>query len=114
MATSEHRVVIDFGTVVTARLVCPENGCEPVVDHPDDPCWLRSWFEALSVEELLTGSIEVPIDYRYEHDHPVVTVRSEPSLAEAIEALELIAGVLKGIPKDALAQLQSSGEATQA
>ena len=60
----KHRVVITFEDPITVRLICPESGCEPPEpgegSEPDDECWIKSWFDNCTAEELLGGDIEVP------------------------------------------------------
>jgi hypothetical protein len=93
-----HRVLIEFDDGVYAKLICPESGCEPTKfcgycgSAYDDPeaegcsdcrddeapteCWIKTWFDNLTADELLHGSIEVPI--RAEWDGDCVVVHLEP------------------------------------
>ncbi len=88
-----HRVVVEFddGSYLK-RLVHPEGGCqtadrcgqcarafddtetEPCYDcKPPIPdsyreCWVQGWFDNLTAEELLSGSIELSVDPEWRHD----------------------------------------------
>ncbi len=62
-----HRVEITFeaGFGARARLICPETGCEHPVDEgvvdESIPCWVQTWFEGLGADDLLEGTIVVPV-----------------------------------------------------
>lgn len=110
---SAHRVVLTFDDGVTAKLVCPDNGCtpanicgcgrdlnepesEPCYDCGDaetwrDECWLKTWFDDLTADELLHGTIEFPVTATWDGDHPLVEIESpsDPTVrvSEVVEAL---------------------------
>lgn len=90
-----HRVVLTFDDGVSAKLVCPDAGCTPATvcascgrsfDDPDsspcydcsqtsgDECWVKSWFDNLTVDELLRGEVTVWIDATYDGDHFAATI----------------------------------------
>jgi hypothetical protein len=93
-----HRVVIDFDDGVSAKLICPDSGCELPRDcaicgrpvdagneikrcydcpSPTDECWIKSWFDSLTADELLHGSVEVPIRAEWDGDHMVAHIEPE-------------------------------------
>lgn len=73
-----HRVVIEFDGFVSAKLICPDDGtCSPgegESSKPTDECWLKTWFDNNSADELLHGKVEVAVDVDWDMDHPVVTL----------------------------------------
>jgi len=88
-----HSVELEFdGGGVFMRLIHPENGCdppsvcascgryaeepegqEPCYDcpKPDDGCWLQGWADNLAADELLKGTVIVPISPEWAGDHAV-------------------------------------------
>ena len=75
---SRHRVEITFEDGTFLRLICPESGCEPPEpgegSEPDDECWIKSWFDNCTAEELLDGTIEVLFDAEADDGGPTFTV----------------------------------------
>jgi hypothetical protein len=96
-----HRVVIEFdgGGGAGAKLICPESGCVPAEfcgvcgsaygdpeaegcsdcrdDEAPTECWIKTWFDNVSADELLHGSIEVPIRAEWDGDHMVAHIEPE-------------------------------------
>jgi hypothetical protein len=86
---SAHRVVIEFDDGIYAKLVCPESGCtpasmcsecgraigdpetKPCYDCPSasDECWIKSWFDNCTADELLRGTVTVEIVAEWDGDH---------------------------------------------
>jgi hypothetical protein len=85
-----HRVEIEFDDGVGAKLICPESGCtpagycaacgrgvdddetKPCYDCPDSAnteCWVKSWFDNCTADELLAGKLVVEIDAEWDGDH---------------------------------------------
>jgi hypothetical protein len=99
-----HRVVLEFdGGGISATLTCPTNGdgCHPAMscshcgrDYADpeatrcydckdadpDECWIKTWFDNESAEDLLHGSVEISIDAEWDMDHLVARI-VDPALA---------------------------------
>jgi hypothetical protein len=95
-----HRVEITFeaGYGPSAKLICPEGGCEKpgwcaecgrALNDPDDTsegcydcrdatwcdeCWLKTWFDNLSVDDLLAGKLVVEIDGIWTGDGAVAQI----------------------------------------
>lgn len=68
-----HRVRLHFDDGLFAELICPPGDvCDRAGCYQ---CWIKTWFENLTAEELLFGSVEVEVDVAWDSDHPVVTVR---------------------------------------
>jgi hypothetical protein len=112
-----HRVEIEFdGGYPRLRLIHPESGCsapsqcglcaadlnDPEAkrcydckDMKPEGCWLDGWFENLEADELLRGKVTVPIDAKWDCDHPIITITTPPPPApvvgEAPDAVELLA-----------------------
>lgn len=84
---SKHRVKIMFGDPITARLICPESGCEPGEGSElDNECWIKSWFDNCTAEELLGGTIEVPFHAEADEGGPTFTVTAATqSLRSGVE-----------------------------
>lgn len=86
-----HRVVLEFdGGGIRAKLICPESGCTPGQtcglcgrDYGDpestpcydckdaklDECWIKTWFDNESADELLHGQVELEIEGEWDGDH---------------------------------------------
>lgn len=99
---AQHRVelTIEDG-YLSMKLIHPDSGCEPptvcacgrdLSDTDDtgcydcrdgllsaDSCWLSSWFDNLTPDELLHGrvSLTVPIQAEWKNDHPKITLVHE-------------------------------------
>jgi hypothetical protein len=98
-STTRHRVVLAFenGFGLTAKLVCPESGCassetcsqcgrdlrdpesKPCYDCADsagwrDECWIKTWFDNLTPDELLDGQVTVEIDAEWDGDHIIAHI----------------------------------------
>jgi hypothetical protein len=94
--TQGHRVKLKFDDGVSAKLIHPDDGsCKPstqcgrcAADLKDpestrcydcknmavDDCWLTGWFDNCGIDELLTGSVELPVAATWEGDHPRVEI----------------------------------------
>ena len=71
-----HRVEIEFdGGGVSGKLICPESGCTP---PPPGECWIKTWFDNLSVDELLHGKVTVEINAEFEDDTLVARIAEAP------------------------------------
>jgi hypothetical protein len=85
-----HRVKLIFDGGIHGELLCPESGCtgsttcgvcgrdltdpevKPCYDCTEmDPaeCWVKTWFDNCTVDELLAGSFTVAIDAKWNGDH---------------------------------------------
>ena len=93
---SRHRVEITFDDCVTARLICPNDGsCQPAMacascgrslddsevepcydcrEAASDECWIKTWFDNCTADELLHGSVTVEIDAEWDGDTLVATL----------------------------------------
>jgi len=94
---NKHRVVLTFenGYGPSAKLICPESGCigsevcgicgRDVTDPESKPCydckgmnpaacWVKTWFDNLTPDELLSGSLTVEIDAEWDGDHMVAHI----------------------------------------
>jgi hypothetical protein len=92
---ARHRVVLEFDGGLCLRLICPESGCSPAqycgecyrnIDdderepcdscpRPEDTeCWLKSWFDNSSYDELLSGEVTVEVDVEWDGDHVNVEI----------------------------------------
>jgi hypothetical protein len=94
-----HRVVLTFenGFGPTAKLICPESGCTPagtcahcgrdLDDEETKPCydcadsegwrhecWIKTWFDNLTPDELMDGSVTVEIDAEWNGDHIIAHI----------------------------------------
>lgn len=83
MSLIGHHIRIDFGDHPQAELICPDGGSCPV-DHrvPEEGCWLKSWFDAGMGDEVVRGTVALPV-VRVEwvnDEHPLVHV-GEPALS---------------------------------
>lgn len=95
----DHRVVLEFDDGLHAKLICPEAGCVPAAncascgrayadaetepcydcrEPPPDECWIKTWFDNCSPEELLHGEVTVNVDAEWDGDSLVATI-AEPS-----------------------------------
>jgi hypothetical protein len=91
-----HRVVLEFDDGCHARLVCPDDGsCQPAqvcgecyrhVDDAEKPpcdacprpedtgCWLKSWFDNSTYDELMHGKVTVEIDAEWNGDYVIASI----------------------------------------
>lgn len=107
-SSAGHRVVLTFedGFGPHAKLLCPDGGCstanscahcgrdlhdeesKPCYDCTDaekwrDECWIKTWFDNLTPDELLSGEVTVEVEAEWDFDHPVVTITGVVPKAEA-------------------------------
>lgn len=105
---SDHRVVLTFeaGYGARAKLICPEFGCVPgeacahcgraygdadvkrcydcpEAGAPTDECWIKSWFDNLTTDELMDGTIEVAVDVEWTGDGIVAHIAELPLSGES-------------------------------
>jgi histidine triad (HIT) family protein len=93
-----HRVVLSFdgGGSPRLKLLHPESGCAPATQCAlcgrmegsesapcydckggfDPSCWLTDWFDNLSADELLHGSVTVAVTAEWDQDHPKIIIES--------------------------------------
>lgn len=117
-ARANHRVVITFDDGCSLKLICPEQGCVPAsvcsecyrnVDDDErnpcpacpDPesteCWVKSWFDNCTYDELLHGEITVEVECEWDGDHIDVEIVGSDDVDrlraenEALKADRLIA-----------------------
>lgn len=91
MTPPAHRVVLTFDDGVYAKLVCPDGGgcvgsevcgicgrnltdpesspCYDCTDMDPGECWVKTWFDNCTAEELLRGELTVVIDATWTGDH---------------------------------------------
>lgn len=90
-----HRVVLNFDDGLHAKLICPETGCKPAslcgecyrdVNDPEtkpcpccpDPasleCWVKTWFDGCTWDELLHGEVTVEIDAEWDGDSMIANI----------------------------------------
>jgi hypothetical protein len=99
MSRERHRVMLAFedGCGLSAKLICPESGCtpagscaacgrdlddsesKPCYDCTDsaewrDECWVKTWFDNVSADELLSGRVTVEIDADWDGDHMIAHI----------------------------------------
>jgi hypothetical protein len=92
---ARHRVVLNFDDGLRLKLICPETGCRPATQcgecyrHVDDEerepcgacpgpedtgCWVLSWFENCTYDELLHGEVTVEIDTEWDGESLLATI----------------------------------------
>jgi len=90
-----HRVVLTFNDGLYAKLICPDGGCKPpsfcsecgrdLHDQESEPCydcagavteecWIKTWFDNCTADELLHGSLTVELDCEWDGDRLVATI----------------------------------------
>jgi hypothetical protein len=76
-----HKLILTFDGDVSAKLICPDDGrCTKVMDE----CWVKTWFDNESPEDLLCGSVTVEIDVAWREEGCLEATIVEPSGAEGI------------------------------
>jgi hypothetical protein len=100
---STHRVVLTFDNGLVAKLICPPGDscvgskvcvmcgrevrdpestpCYDCRDMNPDECWVKTWFDNVSPEELLHGTVEVEIDATWDGDHMIARIVEPPAAA---------------------------------
>ena len=103
--SNQHRVVVEFDDgIYLKRLIHPEGGCQganqcwqcgrsfddnevapcydcnPPIDRQRE-CWVQGWFENVSAEELLHGSVELIVEPTFESDTCALHVVGAHSLS---------------------------------
>jgi hypothetical protein len=99
---TKHRVELTFEPSygVTGKLICPESGCSssklcghcgrdlhdteatPCYDCKDaakwaDECWVKTWFDNLTADEMLSGKLTVEIDAQWDGDQLIAHIGQE-------------------------------------
>lgn len=96
---SRHRVALTFDDGVYGKLICPDDeSCKPsttcgacgaALDDPEakrcydcegatpGECWVKSWFDNCTVDELLHGELTVEIAAEWDGDRFVATIEGE-------------------------------------
>jgi hypothetical protein len=104
-ASNLHRVELEFEDGIYGKLICPESGCQPATvcascgrdvatdegercydcPEPGDAaeCWIKTWFDNLSVSELLRGSLTIEVDCSWDGDTMTAEVVRAVEPAEA-------------------------------
>jgi hypothetical protein len=129
MVVPGHRVVLNFEGGIFAQLICPGDGrclvkkcpackadltkagskrCDACEEINPDECWLKSWFDAMSGEELLAGKIEFPVWAEQDGDQPLVHIVPVPAPDEppqqeeaaALRELEAVADAARAWAAD--------------
>lgn len=81
--SAPHRVRLIFdGGYLSAKLICPESGCEPAVGAVDDECWMRPWFDNTDIIESLNAEVELSVSGEWDGDglilHQLAAEREQP------------------------------------
>jgi hypothetical protein len=70
---------------VRGRLICPDHGCRsspsfksPEASEETGGCWVQTWFDHVPIEDILRGSISLPVDIGWdeEDEFPLIYVAS--------------------------------------
>lgn len=114
-----HRLILEFdGGGMNAKLICPPDGsckggiscglcgrdlndpestpCYDCKDSNPDECWIKTWFDNESPEDLLHGEVEVAIDCEWDEDHLVANITADPNDTERV-TLEQHARVMEAM-----------------
>src|SRR5689334_22995330 len=92
---ANHRVVLMFDDGLNLKLIHPEEGCSQAVvcsecyrhiedderkpcsacpDPEDTTCWVQSWFDNCTYDELLHGELTAEVETEWDGDHIDVTI----------------------------------------